>query len=131
MRRVRGERSIGATALVDCHGRPQSSYATRDRTEVAVDPTDVTDVMEVLMKRQITAGIAIFAVAVGVGSKLASHPDTSAGLQEVSLNQHSERSHPGTSGALARIRIRLMPDDVGDDVRAKAHNVPQIALVAE
>jgi hypothetical protein len=50
---------------------------------------------EAIMKRQIAAGLSILAVTAGVGWKLASHPETSAGLQEISLSQHSEHSHPG------------------------------------
>ena len=83
------------------------------------------------MKRHIIAGFSILAVAAGVGWKLASHPETSAGLQEVSLNQRSEHSHPGPTNALAGIRIRLGPSDFGYEVRATAHQVPQISLAAE
>ena len=83
------------------------------------------------MRRQIAAALSILAVAAGVGWKLASHPETSAGLQEVSLNQHSERSQPGPNNALAGIRIRLSGSDVGNESRATAHNVPQISLAAE
>jgi hypothetical protein len=86
---------------------------------------------EVPVKRPIAAGLAILAVASGVGWKLASHPETSAGLQEISLKRHSEHSHPGPTDALARIRIRLSPDDLGFEARATAHQVPQIPLAAE
>jgi hypothetical protein len=83
------------------------------------------------MKRQIAAALSILAVAAGVGWKLASHPETSAGLKEVSLNQHSERSQPGPNSALAGIRIRLSGSDIGNESRATAQNVPQIAVAAE
>lgn len=82
------------------------------------------------MKRQIVTGLAILAVAAGVGWKLSSHPETSAGLQEISLNQHSEHSNPGSTNATARIRIRLMPSDPSTEIGA-SHSVPQIALTAE
>jgi hypothetical protein len=83
------------------------------------------------MKRHIAAGLSILAVAAGVGWKLASHPDTSAGLQEISLKLHSEHSHPGPTNALAGIRIRLMPRDPSYEVRSTDHRVPQISLAAE
>jgi hypothetical protein len=83
------------------------------------------------MKRHIAAGLSILAVAAGVGWMLASHPDTSAGLQEVSLSQHSEHSHPGPSNALAGIRIRLSPSDFGYAIKATANQVPQITVAAE
>jgi hypothetical protein len=86
---------------------------------------------ELNMKRQITAGVSILAVVAGVGWRLASHPETPARLQDVSLIQRSEHSHPGPTGALAGIRIRLSPSDLDDAVRAKAHQVPQIGIVAE
>jgi hypothetical protein len=85
-----------------------------------------------MMKRQIAAALSILAVAGGVGWKLASHPETtSTGLAGVSLNQHSEHSHPGPNNALAGIRIRLSPSDFGYEVRATDRSVPQIALAAE
>jgi hypothetical protein len=79
------------------------------------------------MKRHIVAGLAIVAVAAGIGWKLAGHPDTSTGLQEVSLSQHSEHSHPGSPKALAGIRIRLS----GSEIRATDQNVPHITVAAE
>jgi hypothetical protein len=82
---------------------------------------------EVIMKRHIAAGLSILAVAAGVGWKLASHPETSAGLQEVSLSQRSEHSHPGPTNTLAGIRIRLS----GSEIRATDHKVPQITMAAE
>jgi hypothetical protein len=83
------------------------------------------------MKRHIAAGLSIFAVVVSVGWKLASHPATSAGLQDISLIQHSEHSHPGPTGALAGIRIRLSPSDYGYEITATAHEVPPVSLAAE
>ena len=83
------------------------------------------------MKRQIAAGVSILAVVAGVGWKLASHPETSARLKDIGLIQRSEHSHPGPTDALAGIRIRLSPNDFDDTIRAKAHQVPQIAIVPE
>ena len=83
------------------------------------------------MKRYIVAALSIFAVAASVGWKLASHPETSAGLQEISLIQNSEHSQPGPTNALAGIRIRLSPSDFGYEIRATADEVPQISLAAE
>lgn len=79
------------------------------------------------MKRHIAAALSILAVAAGVGFTLASHPETSTSLQEVSLTQHSEHSHPGTTKALAGIRIRLS----GSEIRATNHQVPQITVAAK
>jgi hypothetical protein len=79
------------------------------------------------MKRNIVTALSILAVAAGLGWQLASHPATAAGLQEVRLSQHSEHSHPGTTKALAGIRIRLS----GAEIRATNHKVPQIAVAAE
>ena len=83
------------------------------------------------MKRHIAAGLSIFAVVASVGWKLASHPTTSAKLQNVSLIQRSEHSDPGPTNALAGIRIRLSPSDFGYEIRATAHKVPQISLAVE
>jgi hypothetical protein len=83
------------------------------------------------MKRHIAAGLSILALAAGVGWKLASRPETSTGLQDISLKQHSEHSQPGPTNALAGIRIRLMPGDFSDEIRATDHKVPQISLAAE
>jgi hypothetical protein len=83
------------------------------------------------MKRYIAAGLAILGVAAGVGWKLASHPENPTGLQDISLSQGSERSHPGPDNALAGIRIRLSPSDFGSEIRAKNHKVPQITLASE
>ena len=85
------------------------------------------------MKRYIAAGLSIFAVAAGVGWKIASHPEaeTAAGLQDISLVQHSEHSQPGPNDALAGIRVRLSPGDFGYQIRAAASKVPQISLAAK
>jgi hypothetical protein len=83
------------------------------------------------MKRHIAAALSILAVAAGVGWTLAGHPETSTGLQQVSLSQHSEHSHPGPTNALAGIRIRLSPSDFGYEVKATANQVPHITLAAE
>ncbi len=83
------------------------------------------------MKRHIAAGLSILAVVAGVGWKLASRPETSAGLQEIRLSQHSEHSHPGPTNALAGIRIRLSGSDFGYAIQATDHEVPQISLAAE
>jgi hypothetical protein len=83
------------------------------------------------MKRHIAAGVAILAVVAGLGWKLASHPETSAKLQDISLIQRSEHSHPGPTDALAGIRVRLSPGDFDDAIRARAHHVPQVTVAAE
>ena len=83
------------------------------------------------MKQGIVARISIFAVVAGVGWKLASHPETSAGLQDVSLIQGSEHSHPGSTKALAGIRIRLSGSDFDDEIKTTSHKVPQISMAAE
>jgi hypothetical protein len=84
-----------------------------------------------MMKRHIIAGLSIVAVVAGTGWKLASHPETSAGLHDVGLVQHSEHSTPGSTKALAGIRIRLSPNDFDGEIRATAHAPPQIAVAAE
>jgi hypothetical protein len=76
------------------------------------------------VKRQVAAALAILGVVAGVGWKLASHSETSAGLQEVSLQQRSEHARAGSSKALAGIRIRLS----GSEVTTTTHQVPQISL---
>jgi hypothetical protein len=80
------------------------------------------------MKRQVAAGAFILAIASGVGWKLASHPETSTRLQDVSLVQSSEHSQPGPTEALAGIRIRLSPSDFDDTMRAWADKVPKVAV---
>ena len=81
------------------------------------------------MKRHIAAGLSILAVAAGVGWKLASHPETSAGLQQVSLSQHSEHSQPGPATAMAGIRIRLSGSNFA--INTSDHEVPQVPVAAE
>ena len=81
------------------------------------------------MKRTIVAVLSVLAVATGVGWKVASHPGTSAGLQEIRLKQQSEHSQPRVNKALAGIRIRISPNDVGSELRAPAHKVPKISVV--
>lgn len=83
------------------------------------------------MKRHIAAGLSILALAAGVGWKLASHPGTSAGLQEVRLDPSSEHSQPGPTNALAGIRIRLSGSEVGYALEATDHKVPQVGLTVE
>ena len=83
------------------------------------------------MKRSIAAVLSVLAVAAGVGWRVASHPETSARLQEIRLKQQSEHSQPGTNKALAGIRIRISPSDFGYEVKAAADKVPQISLAAE
>ncbi len=83
------------------------------------------------MKRHIAAGLSIFAVAAGVGWKLASRPATSAALRDVSLIERSEHSHPGPTNALAGIRIRLSPSDFGYEITATARTAPPISFAAE
>jgi len=83
------------------------------------------------VKQRILAGIAVLSVAGGVGWKIASHPETPARLQDVSLIEHSEHSHPGPKGALSGIRIRLSPRDFSYEGRSTVHEVPQVPLTAE
>jgi hypothetical protein len=87
--------------------------------------------VEAIMKRKIAAAVSVLAVVAGVGWKLASHPETSARLQDIRLDQRSERSQPGPNDALAGIRIRLSPADVGYQVRTTDSKVPHIALATE
>jgi hypothetical protein len=82
------------------------------------------------MKRYVMVAFSIFAAAATVGWKLASHPETSVELQEISLIQDSEHSQPGPTNALAGIRIRISPSDFGYDIGATADAVPQISLAA-
>ena len=81
------------------------------------------------MKRSIAAVLSIFGVAAAVGWKLAGHPETLLGLQDVSLDQSSERSLP--SNAVARLRIRVSAIDRGHELRVSPDKVPQIALAAK
>lgn len=80
------------------------------------------------MKRHIAAGLSILALVAGVGWKLASRPQTSAGLQEISLEQSSEHSQPGSVAALARVRVRLSPSDFGYEAKAAVAKAPRIAF---
>src|SRR4051812_45068784 len=94
---------------------------------IADDPQQPTrGSREGIMKRHVAAGL-VLAVVAGVGWKLASHPETSTGLQEVSLSQHSEHAQPGPANALAGIRIRLS----GSDFKPTDQSVPQIAVTTE
>ena len=83
------------------------------------------------MKRNLLAGLSILAVVAGVGWKLASHPESSADLQQVSLSRSSEHSQPSSTTALGRIRIRLSPSDSGYQITATTHHVPQISVAAD
>src|SRR5262245_43845003 len=84
------------------------STATESDRALRSDAREKTHFMERLhfveelpMKRYIAAVLSILGVAAGVGWKLSSHPETSLGLQDVGLDQHSERSRP--SDAVARL----------------------------
>ena len=83
------------------------------------------------MKRSVVVALSIFATAATVGWKLASHPETSVELQEISLIQNSEHSQPGPTKELAGVRIQLSPSDFGYDIGATADAVPQISLAAK
>ncbi len=83
------------------------------------------------MKWRIIPSVSILAVAVGVGWTLSRHPETSVGLQEISLVERSEHSQPGPTKALAGIRIRLSPSDFRYQIQSNAHDVPQIPVAAE
>ena len=83
------------------------------------------------MKRSIAAVLSVLAVATGVGWKVASHPETPARLQEIRLKPQSEHSQPELNNALAGIRIRISPNDVGNEVRAPADKVPQISIAVD
>jgi hypothetical protein len=93
------------------------------------------------MRGHVAALLAIFTVAAGVGWNIASHPESSVGLGAIALDQRSERSDPGQSASLARIRIRVSPSE-GHSVRVRVspsgletattdHQVPRITLAAE
>jgi hypothetical protein len=83
------------------------------------------------MKRRIAAALSILAVMAGVGWKLATHPETSVRLRDISLIQRSEHSQPGPTKALAGIRIRLSPSKFAYELKDTADKVPQISLAAE
>lgn len=82
------------------------------------------------MKRKIAVALSIVAAAAVMQWKLASHPDTSAPLQDIRLIQHSEHVNPGPADALAGIRIRLSPSDYNDADGVTAQ-VPEIQVAAE
>ena len=82
------------------------------------------------MKRKIAVALSSVAAAAVMQWKLASHPDTSAPLQDIRLIQHSEHVNPGPADALAGIRIRLSPSDYNDADGVTAQ-VPQIQVAAE
>ena len=82
------------------------------------------------MKRYIAAVLSILGVAAGVGWKLASHPETSLGLQDISLDPEL-RALAAPANALAGIRIRLSPSDFGYELRVTPDKVPQISLAAK
>ena len=79
-------------------------------------------------RRYVMIALSIFIVAATVGWQLASHPETSVELQDISLIQNSEHSQPGSTNALAGLRIRISPSDFGYDIGAKADAVPQIRV---
>lgn len=81
------------------------------------------------MNRKIVATLSVLALAGGVGWQVASQPESSTGLDDVSLNPSSEHSQPAETEALARVRIRISPND--PSVATTDREVPQIALTAE
>jgi hypothetical protein len=83
------------------------------------------------MKRYVISALAILAAAATVGWNLASHPETSVELRDISVIENSEHSQPGPTNALAGIRIRLSPSDFGYYIGATADAVPQISLAAQ
>jgi hypothetical protein len=82
------------------------------------------------MKRQIVAGLSILAVTASLGWKLSNLRETSTGLDHVGLIQHSEHSHPGSTKALAGIRIRLSPNDFDRELSAPVREAPQVTIAA-
>jgi hypothetical protein len=83
------------------------------------------------MKRHIAPVLAILTVTVGVGWNIANHPERSAGLSAISLDQGSEHTYAGQNDSLARVRVRVSPSDMGPETGATAGAVPQIALATE
>lgn len=83
------------------------------------------------MKRKIAAALAVLAAVACMGWRLAGQSESTMGLKDVSLVQHSEHSQPGPTGALAGIRIRLSTSDYDPQLKAAARPVPQVALVEE
>ena len=104
------------------------SRRCRIRLRLTISGGGATPTLET-MKRYIAAVLSILGVAAGVGWKLASHPETSLGLHEVSLKKNSERSLP--SNAVARLRIRVSPSDLGYALRVSPDKVPQVSLAAK
>jgi hypothetical protein len=88
-------------------------------------------VEEEVMKRRVAAGASVLVMMVGLGWKLARHPQPATTLRDVSLVQGSEHSQPRPVNVLAGIRIRLSPSDFGDDIRAPAPAVPRVSLARE
>jgi hypothetical protein len=83
------------------------------------------------MKRQIAAGVSILGMALGVGWTLASHPETSTGLQQIQLSQRSEHARPGVTNTLAGIRVRISPGDANRQLTATARPAPHIAVAVD
>ena len=115
--------------LRSCNARGTWSLdGCRIRLRLTISGGGATPTLET-MKRYIAAFLSILGVAAGVGWKLASHPETSLGLHEVSLKKNSERSLP--SNAVARLRIRVSPSDLGYELRVSPDKVPQVSLAAK
>lgn len=67
----------------------------------------------------------------GMGWKLASHSELSAGLQEISLSQNSEHSYAwNDQNTGKRVRVRVMLKEFGDELSATAQ-IPQISVAAD
>ena len=82
------------------------------------------------MKRHVAGVLSVLAVTAFVGWKVAGQRETAASLQDVSLRPHSEHSQPSSSAALAGIRIRISPNDLGHEITAPPDQVPKIPLAA-
>jgi hypothetical protein len=83
------------------------------------------------MKRHLIAGFSILTVAGILSWELAGHQEASVSLQDISVIQSSEHTHPGPTNELAGIRIRLSPSDFGLEITVPADAVPQISLASE
>jgi hypothetical protein len=94
------------------------------------------------MQRHIVAALTIFAIASGVGWSIASHPDSSLELGQITLDQGSERSYASPSDAVGRVRVRVSPAEHRVRVRVSPHGhalgttasaseAPRIALAAQ
>jgi hypothetical protein len=81
------------------------------------------------MKQHLAAVLTVLAVAAGVGWKISARPESSAPLEDIRLDPSSEHAHPGHTEAMARIRLRLSPSDLG--VESSGAEVPRIATTAE